>query len=134
MLASSAMLYDMEASKRDSLSAKYNSVNSVVETIESYPICNDKIIEILQKTATGYAEIEITSFDAVAGKVSFSAKSGKVNDIYKYIDRLFELDIFQEVEHTGYTYDAAEDKYIILVDCTFAESAGRELKKDEQKN
>ena len=130
-LAPQAMLYDMEAARRDEMSAKYNSIYSVVETIESYPVASDEVIDILQRTAQGYAEIEISSFDANAGKISFTAHSQNVNDIYKYIDRLLEEDIFQSVEHTGYTYDASKDSYNIYVDCTLAESAGRKLKEDK---
>ena len=126
-VAPQVMLYDMEAKKRDSLAAKYNSINAVVQTIDSYPVCNDEIVSILENTAYGYATIEISSFNAEAGKVSFTAKSNDVNDIYKYIDRLFEEDIFSNVEHTGYTYDAKDDSYYIHVDCTLAESAGREM-------
>ena len=131
-VAPQAMLYDMEAQRRDSLSAKYNSINSVVETIESYPVCNQKVVSILERTAQGYAEIEISSFDADSGKVSFSASSRNENDIYKYIDRLFEEDIFQDVEHTGYTYDAKNDIYMIHVQCIMAESAGRDIKKEQE--
>ncbi|MCR4813919.1 MAG: hypothetical protein K5879_03740 [Lachnospiraceae bacterium] len=126
-VAATAMFYDMEAERRDNLAAKYNSINSVVETIESYPVCNDKIVGVLQNTAAGYADIEISSFDADSGKVSFTAKSANVNDIYKYIDRLFEEAIFSNVEHTGYTYESGSDNYLIHVDCTLSESAGREL-------
>lgn len=129
-VSATAMFYDMEAERRDNLAAKYNSINSVVETIESYPVCNDKIIAILERTAEGYASISISSFDADAGKVSFTAKSANVNDIYKYIDRLFEEDIFNNVEHTGYTYDSSTDTYNIHVDCTLSESAGRDLKSE----
>lgn len=130
-VSATAMFYDMEAERRDNLAAKYNSINTVVETIESYPVCNDKVISVLERTAANYASITISSFDADAGKVSFTAKSADVNDIYKYIDRLFEEDIFKDVEHTGYTYDAATDTYNIHVDCTLSESAGRDLKKNE---
>ena len=131
-VAATAMFYDMEAERRDNLAGKYNSINSVVETIESYPVCNDRVIAVLQNTAAGYADIEISSFDADAGKVSFTAKSGNVNDIYKYIDRLFEEEIFNNVEHTGYTYESSNDTYLIHVDCTLAESAGRELAKKSE--
>ena len=130
-VAPQAMFYDMEALRRDELSAKYNSINSVVQTIESYPVGSDEVISILERTAQGYAQIEISSFDANAGKISFTATSQNVNDIYKYIDRLLEEDIFQSVEHTGYTYDSSKDCYNIYVDCTLAESAGRKLKEDK---
>ena len=120
-----AMAYDEAVEKRDSMLAKYNSINTVVETIESYPVCNDDVIEIIEETARGYAEIEILSFDADQGKVTFSAKAGNVNDIYKYIDKLLTEKIFMQVDHTGYSYDESTDLYDIHVNCTLAESVGR---------
>lgn len=118
--------YDAAVEKRDSMLAKYNSINTVVDTIDSYPVCTDEIIRKLEDTAQGYADIDIISFDAEAGKITFSAKSASVNDIYKYIDKLLEEDIFMTVNHTGYVYDEKDELYDIHVDCTLAESVGRE--------
>ncbi|MCR5213425.1 MAG: hypothetical protein K6E10_03345 [Eubacterium sp.] len=119
--------YDMATARRDAALAKYNSINTVVDTIESYPVCTDEIIDILEETASGYADIEILSFDAEAGQVSFSAKARNVNDIYKYIDELLNQEIFMRVDHTGYTYDSSNDLYDIHVSCTLAESVGRDM-------
>ena len=121
-----AMAYDEATQKRDAMLSKYNSINTVVETIESYPVCNDQVIEIIEETARGYAEIEILSFDAEQGKVTFSAKAENVNDIYKYIDKLLMEEIFMTVDHTGYSYDDATGLYDIHVNCTLAESVGRD--------
>ncbi|MBR6403540.1 MAG: hypothetical protein IKS48_09185 [Eubacterium sp.] len=121
-----AMAYDEATQKRDAMLAKYNSINTVVETIESYPVCNDKVIETIEETARGYADIEILSFDAEQGKVTFSAKAENVNDIYKYIDKLLLEDIFMTVDHTGYSYDDGTGLYDIHVNCTLAESVGRD--------
>ena len=118
--------YDTAIERRDTLLAKYNSINTVVETIDSYPVCTDDIINKLEESAKGYADINILSFDADAGKITFSAKAASVNDIYKYIDKLLEEDIFMTVNHTGYVYDEREELYDIHVDCTLAESVGRE--------
>ena len=120
-----AMSYDDVTEKRDAMLAKYNSINTVVETIESYPVCNDDVINTIEETARGYADIEILSFDAEQGKVTFSAKAENVNDIYKYIDKLLEEDIFMTVDHTGYSYDESTALYDIHVNCTLAESVGR---------
>ena len=117
--------YDAAVSKRDSMLAKYNSINTVVETLDSYPVASAEIVKKIEDTARGYAEIEITSFDADEGKIGFSAKAESVNDIYKYIDELLKEDIFMQVNHTGYTYDESEGLYNIHVDCTLAESVGR---------
>ena len=117
--------YDEAVSERDALMKKYSSINNVVETVESYPVCTDEIIDVLEEAARGYADIEIISFDAEAGQVTFSAKSGEVQDIYKYIDKLLAEDIFRTVEHTGYTLQS-DGLYDIHVTCTLVESAGRE--------
>ncbi len=117
--------YDQAIEDRDSMLAKYNSINTVVGTLDSYPVCTDDVIDIIEETARGYAKIEILSFNAEEGKVTFSAKSDNVNDIYKYIDKLLAEEIFMNVDHTGYTYDESEKMYDIHVDCTLAESVGR---------
>ena len=117
--------YDSAVEKRDAYLAKYNSLYTFSDTIDSYPLCSDEVISIINDTARGYASVEILSFDADQGKVSFSAKASNVNDIYKYIDKLLEEPIFMDVEHTGYTYDDSTSLYNIHVDCTLAESAGR---------
>ncbi len=119
--------YDAAISKRDSMLAKYNSINTVVETLDSYPVCNDEVINTIEETARGYAKIEILSFNAEEGMVTFSAKSDNVNDIYKYIDQLLGEDIFMKVDHTGYTYDEVDKMYDIHVTCTLAESVGRDI-------
>ena len=118
--------YDAAVEKRDAMLAKYNSINTVVETIDSYPVCNDDVIATIEETARGYAKIEILSFDAEEGRVTFSAKADDVNDIYKYIDKLLEEDIFMNVDHTGYTYSETDKLYDIHVICTLAESVGRD--------
>ena len=117
--------YDAAVEERDALVNKYSSINNVVETVESYPVCTDEIIDVLEETARGYANIEILSFDAEAGQVTFSAKSDEVQDIYKYIDKLLAEDIFRSVDHTGYTLES-DGQYDIHVTCTLVESAGRE--------
>ena len=118
--------FDEAVSRRDEMLAKYNSINTVVETLDSYPVGSDKIIKVIEDTARGYAKIEILSFDADQGKMTFSAKATSVNDIYKYIDELLKEDIFMNVDHTGYTYDDSTGLYDIHVDCTLAESVGKE--------
>jgi len=120
--------YDEAVERRDALLAKYKSINFVSESIDSYPVPSDSVLEVIRETAKGYARIEIISFDAEAGRITFSAKADNVNDIYKYIDKLLDEDIFMTVEHTGYTLDEKEAIYDIHVTCTLAESAGREEK------
>ncbi len=118
--------YEAAVADRDAMQKKYNSINTVVETIDSYPVCTDEVIETIEETARGYADVEILSFDAESGHVAFTAKSKVVGDIYKYIDRLLDEDIFMNVEHTGYTLEEKTNLYNIRVECILAPSVGRE--------
>ncbi|MBR0146020.1 MAG: hypothetical protein IJM25_05080 [Eubacterium sp.] len=119
------MAYDEAVTKRDSMLAKYNAILFVSESVKSYPLCNKDIVQILEDTAKGYAEIEMNNFNAETGKVGFTAKADNVNDIYLYIDRLLNEKIFMTVTHTGYTYDNKTGLYNIHVECTLAEEVGR---------
>ena len=119
------MAYDEAVVKRDSMLAKYNAILFVSESVKTYPLCNKEIVQILEDTAKGYAEIEMNSFSAETGKVGFTAKADNVNDIYLYIDRLLKEKIFMTVTHTGYTYDNKMGLYNIHVECTLAEEVGR---------
>ncbi len=126
------MAYDDAVAKRDSMLAKYNAIIFVKNSVQSYPLCNREVVQILEDTARGYAEIEMSSFDAETGKVGFTAKAKSVNDIYLYIDRLLAQKIFMSVDHTGYTYDNKTGLYNIHVECTLAESVGRPEKETEE--
>ena len=119
------MAYDEAVAKRDSMLAKYNAILFVSESVKSYPLCNAEIVQILEDTARGYATIEMNSFNAETGKVGFTARANNVNDIYLYIDRLLNEEIFMQVTHTGYTYDNKTGLYNIHVECTLAEEVGR---------
>ena len=121
------MAYDDAVKKRDTMLSKYNAINFVSSSVDSYPLCNQEIVEILENTAQGYATIEMNSFNAESGVVGFTAMSDNVNNIYRYIDRLLLEDIFMDVNHTGYTYDTREGLYNIHVECTLAESVGRDI-------
>ncbi len=118
--------YENAVADRDAMQNKYNSINTVIDTIDSYPVCTDEVIEVIEETAKGYADIEILSFDADTGHVAFTAKSKVVGDIYKYIDRLLSEKIFMSVEHTGYTLEEKTNYYNIRVECILAPSVGRE--------
>ena len=106
-------------------SDRYNSYINIKNAVETYPVFNDKIREPLERCATGYAEIEITSFDAVAGVLSFTANSERVQDINKFISRIQSEDIFSSVSYSGYSLNSNNNTWNIHVSCTLAESAGR---------
>ncbi len=118
-------MYDQAVNGMTEGSDRYNSYINVKNAVETYPVFNDKIREPLERCATGYAEIEITSFDAVAGVLSFTANSERVQDINKFIARIQSEDIFSSVSYSGYSLNSGDNTWNIHVSCTLAESAGR---------
>ena len=124
-IMSQALLFDSLSITRDRLSAEANSIQNVIDTIDTYPILDDNVIDILEKTATGYADIEIGSFDAESGIVNVAAKAKDVELINQYVYRLEEQDIFNSVKYSGYTMND-DGSWTINVLCTFAEGVGRE--------
>ena len=118
-------VYDAAVAGITEGSDRYYSYTNIINAVESYPIFNAKIIEPLERCAMGYAELEITSFDAVAGSLSFTANSERVQDINKFIARIQEEDTFSSVSYSGYSLNGRDNTWNIHVTCILAESAGR---------
>ncbi len=118
-------VYEQAVTDMQEGSDGYNSYINVKNAVETFPIFNENIREPLERCASGYAEIELTSFDAVAGVLSFTANSERVQDINKFIARIQDEDIFSSVSYSGYSLNANNNTWNIHVSCTLAESAGR---------
>ena len=128
---SQAMMFDSISQRRDTLASRANSIENVLDTINTYPILTKDVENILKETAKGYADIEIGSFDAENGLVNVTANATDVELIHQYIFRLQERDIFNSVKYTGYNYNQ-DGTWSINVTCTFAEGVGREGDSDEE--
>ena len=131
VVTSQAMMFDAVSLRRDELASRANSIENVLNTINTYPILTKDVEKILFDTAKGYADIEIGSFDADNGLVNVTAKAKDVERINQYIFRLQEQDIFNSVKYTGYNYNQ-DGTWSINVTCTFAEGVGREGDSDEE--
>ena len=131
LINSQAMMFDAVASRRDMLASRANSIENILNTINTYPILTKDVEKILFETAKGYADIEIGSFDAENGLVNVTAKARDGERINQYIYRLQEQEIFNSVKYTGYNYNQ-DGTWSINVTCTFAESVGREVEADEE--
>ncbi|MCR4609757.1 MAG: hypothetical protein K5750_08715 [Eubacterium sp.] len=123
-IVSQAMLFDTFSEKRDRLAAQSNSIDNMLNTIDTYPVLSDDVIAVIRDTAKGYAEIEIGNFNAESGVVNVTAKAKDVEKINEYIKRLEERDIFNSVKYTGYSMNQ-DNTWTINVVCTFAQGVGR---------
>ncbi len=126
MVVSQAAMFDAFSARRDTLASRANSIRNVLNTIDTYPVFTREVERLLQKTASGYADITIGSFDAENGLVNVTARATDVEMINQYIYRLQEQEIFSSVRYSGYTYNQ-DGTWSINVTCTFAESVGREV-------
>lgn len=117
--------YDKLLNRNDFLQGQLDSIEGLNENYFTYPVCNDNVLEEINKCARGYASISFNSFDASAGIVSITAKAAVVDDINKFIMNLNDKEIFSSVDYSGYTYQESSGMWDIKVKCTLAESAGR---------
>lgn len=95
------------------------------DMISSYPLVNDKVRKTIEKAAGSNIISEITGYNAEEGALTLSAKAKTESAVNEYITRLYDTDLFENIEYTGYTYIEAESVYSINVTCYLAESAGK---------
>jgi hypothetical protein len=117
--------YDSIELRNAFLTAQFASIESMDENILTYPVCNTKVLNVINNCAGDYAQVSFQSFEAESGTMSMTAKADTVDNINKFIKVLSEQDIFNAVNYTGYTYQSDTDMWNINVSCTLAESAGR---------
>lgn len=101
------------------------SMQNIGQYIETYPVFTSDVISKLEDSAEGYAEIEISSFDAISGVIQFTVSAEEVEDINQYIAKLMEMDLFNSVDYTGYSYNDSEGTWDVHVSCILAEGVGR---------
>ena len=125
--AMTVQLMDYEYYSREVVTAqnRKNSLLDLGEAFLTYPVLTTPIYKELEKTASGYAEIEIQSFSADAGMISFTVSAREVEDVNRFIADLMKADAFMKVEYTGYSYDESIGIWDVHVSCVMRENVGR---------
>ena len=92
--------------------------------LDSYPVpdssVNDKILEAARNHSVS---VDFNSYNASSGVYSITASSPEVDDINMFIADLMSMDIFENVDYTGYSINSDGTRWQINVVCTLA---GRE--------
>ncbi len=114
--------YSQEVVRAES---RRNALNRMGEAFLTYPALTTPIYRELEKTAKGYAEIEIQSFIADAGQTNFTVSAREVEDVNRFIADLMKSDAFMTVEYTGYSYDESDGIWDVHVSCVMQENVGR---------
>ena len=121
------MDYEMYRNDAARSAADVYSMKYIRASRDTYPVLTSTVIEKLEDTVRGYATVEISSFDATNGTMSFTVSAEKVEDINRFIAELLKIDLFTNVDYTGYSFDEAQKLWDVHVNCIMAESVGRQV-------
>ena len=124
--------YDILMEETSYLMTQYNAIVGVNQNLYTYPVCNSEVMNVVDGCANGLATVTFDSFDADVGVLTMTARADTVDNINKFIQNLCGVDIFSNVDYTGYSYVESDQLWDIHVTCTLAESAGRHTDTDAQ--
>jgi hypothetical protein len=89
--------------------------------IDSYPIPDSSINEKIQSAAKKHdVYVVFNSYVATSGIFKITASSPEVEDINLFIADLLAMDIFENVDYTGYAIDSKGEYWQINVVCVLA--------------
>ena len=123
----SAMEYDALIKDSERLGIQQGGTDILREYLDSYPIPDSSINEqILAAAEKHNVSIEFNSYDAGSGIFSTTASSPIVENINKFIADLLEMDIFEDVDYTGYSWNDGDATWSIKVICTLSGQTEKE--------
>ena len=89
--------------------------------LDSYPIPDSSINNQIIEAAKKYdVSVEFKSYNASTGVFNITASSPEVEDINMFIADLMSMDIFENVDYTGYSLNSDGTRWQINVVCTLA--------------
>lgn len=117
--------YDYLSVAVTTLNEKLAAVSQSRAFVDSYPLPNQRVIDVLNRKAAGMVGISITGYNATTGILNCDTSAAEVDIIHQYIETLREEDIFYHVDYTGYSYQDREGFWIVNVRCYLSETAGK---------
>ncbi|MCR4793266.1 MAG: hypothetical protein K5871_10980 [Lachnospiraceae bacterium] len=122
-----SMQYDALVTRSGRYGDRQGGVDLLREYIDSYPIPDSSINKQISEAARSEdVTIEFNSYNADSGVFATTASSSEVEKIHKFIARLLEMDIFEDVDYTGYTWNDGDGTWSIKVICTLSGQAEKE--------
>ena len=124
----SSMEYDAGIIQATSLGAQQGGNQLLREYIDSYPIPDSSINDKIKSAASKYnVTVDFNSYDSGSGVFSITASSPIVENINRFIADLMDMDIFEDVDYTGYSWNDSDETWSIKVICTLSsQTAGEE--------
>ncbi len=119
--------YDLKIIKATELGEQQGGADMLREYIESYPVPDSSINKLILAAASRYnVSIEFNSYDSASGIFSTTASSPIVENINKFIAELMDMDIFEDVDYTGYSWNDSDETWSIKVICTLSGNTAEE--------
>lgn len=110
--------YDAMHEHMEEIGAIQGGVDMLNQDIASYPVPDSSINDrILDAAADNDVEVTFESYDASTGVFSITASSSTVDNINMFIADLLAMDIFENVDYTGYTLNEDGTAWTINVVC-----------------
>ena len=104
-------------------------VDILMDDLDSYPVPDSSINKSILEAAKKHdVNVDFNSYNASTGVFSITASSPGVEDINQFIADLMAMDIFENVNYTGYSLSSDGKSWQINVVCTLA---GREPAAEE---
>ena len=121
------MEYDDAIRQSTSLGEQQGGLDTLRAYLDSYPIPDSSINNAISNVANKYSvNIEFNSYDAGSGVFSITASSPIVENINKFIADLLYMDIFEDVDYTGYSWNESDETWSIKVICTLSGQSEKE--------
>ena len=125
----SSMEYDAQILLAASLGEQQGGNDLLREYIDSYPVPDSSINKQIQSAADKYnVKVEFNSYDSGSGIFSITASSPVVENINRFIADLMDMDIFEDVDYTGYSWNDSDETWSIKVICSLSGQTAKEEK------
>ena len=113
--------YDMMYENMADMGEIQGGVDILKRNLDSYPIPDSSINNLILEASKKHdVTIEFNSYHSDSGIFSITASSPEVEDINLFIADLMAMDIFQNVDYTGYEITSDGTRWQINVVCTLA--------------
>jgi len=101
-----------------------NALDSAQKSLDTYPLPNSTVNQMLENCAAGLASVSISQYDSATGTLTVSVTASQVDRINQFIEKLRQQSIFDVQEYSGYQ-KLSDDSWAVNVTLGLKSSAGR---------
>ena len=113
--------YDVMYNNMAEMGEIQGGVDLLQEYIDSYPVPDSTVNkQILEAASKHSVDVKFNSYSSTSGIFSITAYSPEVDDINLFIADLMAMDVFENVDYTGYSISSDNTRWQINVVCILA--------------